>query len=60
MHSKVWDEITYPYQNFTIEVWEWKSDSRQTQTQTQTDGRIEYMSKRLPVTGSWIHKHTDT
>ena len=29
MYSKMWDDITYPFQNFngiTIEVWEWISD----------------------------------
>ena len=29
MHSKVWDEITYPFPNLNgaaIEVWEWVSN----------------------------------
>ena len=30
IHYKVWDEITYPFQNFngcTVEVWEWINNS---------------------------------
>ena len=26
IHYKVWDEITYPFPNFNVEVWEWISN----------------------------------